>query len=110
VPLTTIAREVGCSVVMLDRHYAGVLAEWDGVQRPAAEQVAAAHAEVLENRVPEVCPGRSRNLPDDSSANGKTPPERGFPEEPSGGLEPPTPSLPFLSRGFIGSPDVQEVR
>ena len=40
VPLTTIGREVGCSVVMLDRHYAGVLAEWDGTQTPADKQIA----------------------------------------------------------------------
>jgi integrase len=39
VPLTTIAREVGCSVVMLDRHYAGTLANWDGRQVAAEEQI-----------------------------------------------------------------------
>lgn len=46
VPLTTIAKEVGCSVAMLDRHYAGELADWDGVQRPFAEQINAARAAV----------------------------------------------------------------
>jgi hypothetical protein len=46
VPLTTIAREVGCSVAMLDRHYAGVLANWNGKQTPAAEQIATARAQV----------------------------------------------------------------
>ena len=42
VPLTSIAREVGCSVAMLDRHYAGQLAEWDGALTPAGERIAAA--------------------------------------------------------------------
>ena len=34
VPLTTIGKEVGCSVAMLNRHYAGVLANWDGKLTP----------------------------------------------------------------------------
>jgi integrase len=38
-PLTTIARWCGTSVEMLDRHYAGVIANWDGVRVPAEEQI-----------------------------------------------------------------------
>jgi integrase len=45
VPLTTIGKEVGGSVAMLDRHYAGVLANWHGKLTPAVDQIAAARAE-----------------------------------------------------------------
>lgn len=45
VPLTTIAREVGTSVAMLDRHYAGTIANWDGERVAAEEQVRRARAE-----------------------------------------------------------------
>lgn len=51
VPLTEIARHVGTSVAMLDRHYAGVIANWDGERVSAGEQVrrARAHAAGDEN-------------------------------------------------------------
>lgn len=39
VPLTTIAREVGTSILMIERHYAGVIENWDGVRVPAVEQI-----------------------------------------------------------------------
>jgi integrase len=39
VPLTTIARHCGTSVAMIDKHYSGVIANWDGVQVPADEQI-----------------------------------------------------------------------
>jgi hypothetical protein len=39
VPLTTIARWCGTSVEMLDRHYAGVIANWDGVRVDPEEQI-----------------------------------------------------------------------
>lgn len=39
VPLTTIAKWCGTSVAMLDKHYAGVIANWDGRQVPADEQI-----------------------------------------------------------------------
>jgi hypothetical protein len=42
VPLTTIAKEIGTSVAMLERYYAGVIANWDGYQISAAEQIYAA--------------------------------------------------------------------
>jgi integrase len=42
VPLTTIAREVGTSVQMIDRHYAGTIANWDGQRVPADAQIRAA--------------------------------------------------------------------
>ena len=38
VPLTQIAREVGTSVRMIEQHYAGVIANWDGKQVPAEAQ------------------------------------------------------------------------
>lgn len=42
VPLTQIAREVGTSVRMIEQHYAGVIANWDGNQVPADRQIRAA--------------------------------------------------------------------
>jgi len=44
VPLTTVARHVGTSVAMIDRHYAGVIANWDGVAVAAEEQIRRARA------------------------------------------------------------------
>jgi integrase len=42
VPLTQIGREVGTSVRMIEQHYAGVIANWDGNQVPADRQIRAA--------------------------------------------------------------------
>jgi site-specific recombinase XerC len=39
IPLTQIAREVGTSVRMIEQHYAGVIANWDGKQVPAEAQI-----------------------------------------------------------------------
>jgi hypothetical protein len=39
IPLTQIAREVGTSVRMIELHYAGVIANWDGRQVPADDQI-----------------------------------------------------------------------
>ena len=39
VPLTQIASEVGTSVRMIEQHYAGVIANWDGKQVAAATQI-----------------------------------------------------------------------
>jgi hypothetical protein len=39
VPLTTIAREVGTSVTMIEKHYAGVIEEWSGERIPAENQI-----------------------------------------------------------------------
>jgi integrase len=38
-PLTEIARHAGTSVAMIDRHYAGVIANWDGNAVPAQRQI-----------------------------------------------------------------------
>lgn len=38
-PLTEIARHAGTSVAMIDRHYAGVIANWDGNAVPAERQI-----------------------------------------------------------------------
>ena len=38
-PLTEIARHAGASVAMIDRHYAGVIANWDGNAVPAERQI-----------------------------------------------------------------------
>jgi hypothetical protein len=43
-PLKEITRHVGTSVAMLDRHYAGVIATWDGERVPADEQIRRARA------------------------------------------------------------------
>ena len=42
IPLTQIAREVGTSVRMIEEHYAGVIANWDGKRVPAERQIRAA--------------------------------------------------------------------
>ena len=39
VPLTTISREVGTSVQMLEQHYARVIKNWDGQRIPAEDQI-----------------------------------------------------------------------
>lgn len=46
VPLTQLAREVGTSVRMIEQHYAGVIANWDGNRVPAADQIFAARRAV----------------------------------------------------------------
>ena len=42
IPLTQIAREVGTSVRMIEEHYAGVIANWNGKRVPAERQIRAA--------------------------------------------------------------------
>jgi hypothetical protein len=42
IPLTQIGREVGTSVRMIEQHYAGVIANWDGKQRSAEASIRAA--------------------------------------------------------------------
>ncbi len=42
VPLTTVAKEVGTSVRMIEQHYAGVIANWNGKHVPAERQIRAA--------------------------------------------------------------------
>jgi integrase len=44
VPLTTVAKQCGTSVPMIEKHYAGVIENWDGVQVPAENQIRAARA------------------------------------------------------------------
>ncbi len=44
VPLTTLAREVGTSVAMIEKHYAGIIENWDGKQTPAERQIREARA------------------------------------------------------------------
>jgi len=44
VPLTTIGREVGTSVQMIEQHYAGVIENWDGQRVPAERQIRAARS------------------------------------------------------------------
>jgi hypothetical protein len=44
VPLTTIARKVGTSVLMIEQHYAGVIENWDGERVPADQQIRAARS------------------------------------------------------------------
>jgi hypothetical protein len=39
VPLTTIAKQCGTSVAMIEQHYAGVIENWDGIQVPAEAQI-----------------------------------------------------------------------
>lgn len=46
VPLTTIARWCGTSVAMIERHYAGVIANWDGVRVDPEVQIMAAREQL----------------------------------------------------------------
>lgn len=46
IPLTQIGREVGTSVRMIEQHYAGVIANWNGERRSAEEQIADARRTV----------------------------------------------------------------
>jgi integrase len=39
VPLTTISKQCGTSVTMIEQHYAGVIENWDGTQIPAENQI-----------------------------------------------------------------------
>jgi hypothetical protein len=44
VPLTSISKEVGASVQMIEKHYAGVIENWDGERVPAEHQIRAARS------------------------------------------------------------------
>jgi integrase len=44
IPLTQIAREAGTSVRMIELHYAGIIANWDGKNVPADRTIQAARA------------------------------------------------------------------
>lgn len=46
VPLTQVAREVGTTVRMIEQHYAGVIANWNGKQVPADRQIRVARRAV----------------------------------------------------------------
>jgi hypothetical protein len=50
IPLTTVAKEAGTSVAMIDKHYAGVIANWDGKHIAADKQIAQARAKAAEKR------------------------------------------------------------
>jgi hypothetical protein len=60
-PLTEITRHVGTSVAMLDRHYAGVIANWDGERVPADEQIRRARAGAAILHAPPMWWPRMRN-------------------------------------------------
>jgi hypothetical protein len=47
VPLTTISREVGTSVQMIEQHYAGVIENWDGQRIPAKNQIRTAREQPI---------------------------------------------------------------
>jgi integrase len=51
VPLTTICKWVGTSVVMIENHYSGVIADWDGRQIPAEQQILAARMPGIPGRM-----------------------------------------------------------
>ena len=56
IPLTQIGREVGTSVRMIEQHYAGVIANWDGKQRSAEASIRAARKASI--RAPRQTSGR----------------------------------------------------
>ena len=85
-PLTEIARQVGTSVEMIDRHYAGVIANWDGRAVPTDEQIREARALLAMSvdvwwTLPALT-GRSRSRRNPAN-----------PLKPTAGFEPATPSL-----------------
>lgn len=51
VPLTTISKQCGTSVTMIEKHYAGVIHEWDGRQTPASDQILTARQKQAEQRL-----------------------------------------------------------
>jgi len=59
VPLTTIAKQCGTSVTMIEQHYAGVIENWDGKQVPAEDQIRAAR----EHRACESAPMKDKTAP-----------------------------------------------
>ncbi|MBV9425771.1 MAG: tyrosine-type recombinase/integrase [Solirubrobacterales bacterium] len=65
VPLTTIAKQCGTSVPMIERHYAGVIENWDGIQVPPDDQIRAARAAT--GRVMDADGRGPRELPDSKS-------------------------------------------
>jgi hypothetical protein len=56
IPLTQIGREVGTSIRMIEQHYAGVIANWDGKQRSAEASIRAARKASI--RAPRQTSGR----------------------------------------------------
>src|SRR5947208_14103165 len=50
VPLTTIAKQCGTSVVMIEKHYAGIIENWDGKQIAAEHQIKAAREGLRQQR------------------------------------------------------------
>jgi hypothetical protein len=46
VPLMTVAKQCGASLPMIEKHYAGVIENWDGVQAPAEHRIHAARTAV----------------------------------------------------------------
>jgi integrase len=56
IPLTQIGREVGTSIRMIELHYAGVIANWDGKQRSAEASIRAARRASI--RAPRQTSGR----------------------------------------------------
>ena len=69
IPLTQIGREVGTSIRMIEQHYAGVIANWDGKQRSAEASIRAARKASI--RAPRQTSGRGvdalANLKDSSA-------------------------------------------
>ncbi len=51
VPLTTIGREVGTSVAMIEKHYAGIIENWDGKRISAEQQIRAAREQLRPQRM-----------------------------------------------------------
>ena len=92
-----VAAQAGHAPTMTLDTYAHVMADLDGADDRSADAViAAARTSVVRvsyARVPE------KEVSDDDS-NTKAPHLQGFREEPSGGLEPPTPSLPSAYAGW----------
>lgn len=50
VPLTTIAKQCGTGVAMIEKHCAGVIENWDGKQIPAERQITAARDGLRQQR------------------------------------------------------------
>ena len=84
IPLTQIGREVGTSVRMIEVHYAGVIANWNGKRVPSERLIRIAREKVDAEWTRDKIEGDPPN--DESPAN---------PGKPSVGLEPTTPSLPW---------------
>ena len=89
-----VAEQMGHSIAVLLSTYVHVIADLKGREVVDAEaEIRAARAELSARAVASMLPSFQVGRPESDSEDEKTPHKRGFPEEPTRGFEPRTPSL-----------------